>query len=112
MRKKEREFREVLVINAAKIGFHSVEVGENLWYLWLCELKKWIRDKYKMHPYIVPYGDGKNWHIPNVGKTNVSERIKRLDFYLKFKLEDVKFKNYESALAVALSEIIFKILNP
>ncbi len=32
-------------------------------YVWMCELQKWLRDKYSLHINIAPSGDGETWSL-------------------------------------------------
>lgn len=61
-------------------------------------LQKWLRDDWKIHPYIVPQGDGKRWHVPTIRQNHKDV----LDSHLWRKKEENYYDSYEDALEAAL----------
>ena len=92
----------------AKISVEAFAQDSIQYYLWLCELNKWIRDKYNLHLYIVPYGDGKTWRCANIrynGKEYNEVDKPFMDKVRKFE-ESYKYDSYEGALQFGLKEAL------
>lgn len=67
----------------------------------------WFRDKHKLHFYIVPYGDTKkSWSLCNIGRTDKTTNDGRLQYAIRDKYADIKFKSYYSALNTAIKEAL------
>lgn len=80
-------------------------------YKWLSAptqslLQKWLREKYYIHIYVVPYGDTVSWILANIGYTNRKTDEYRLISLIKDKYDKIKFKSYEEAVEIALQEAL------
>lgn len=70
------------------------------------QITDWFRDKYNLHFFIVPYGDGKHWSLCNVGKTTRTDFFERINSATRIKYEGVKFNTYYEALDSAIEEAL------
>jgi len=82
----------------AHIGLFDVDKLNNFhdtkYYLWLCELQKWLIYEYKLHIYIVPIGSYKGWHLANIRHLTLDLLADKIDIGAKKE----SFKSYEQAL--------------
>lgn len=70
---------------------------ENMrYYLWLCQLQKWIREKYEMWIYVIPH---------------TYEDIKRIEWTNNLDMrEDIFFSDFEEALESGIYKILIILI--
>ena len=69
-------------------------------------LQKWFREKYNLHPYVTPYGDGKNWNVPNIRHNNKDWNEVNVPYQIKQRQFPSEFETYEQGLEFALIEML------
>tara|TARA_R110002012_G_C11226492_1_gene563360 strand:+ start:39 stop:455 length:417 start_codon:yes stop_codon:yes gene_type:complete len=69
-------------------------------------LQKWLREKYNLHPYVTPYGDGKNWNVPNIRHNNKDWNEVNVPYQIKQRQFPSEFETYEQGLEFALIEML------
>lgn len=94
-----------LYILSNKLGFKPQNLSIS-WktdsYLWMCEIQKWLREKYKFHIEIEDFYDIKSEKL--VYFTTL--RTKHAEYYHK---DNKQFSSYEEALEFSLTTLLKQI---
>ena len=102
---KEKGFDEWLEIpyqddNDGWTYYYEPHNDDRCYYLWMCELQKWLRDKHFLHIYVVPYGENEGWILANIRNLKLDLLVDKKDIEARMH----SFNTYEQALEKGLFE--------